>query len=84
MEKLLMSEHKNSLGQPIGHPMQDWTGSKFPSRSEMLGQYCRLESLDIKLHADDLYQAYGKTKIRVTGRTFLMGHLKTSQISLPG
>ena len=55
-----MNEHKNNLGQPIGHSMQDWTASEFPPRSQMLGQYCRLEPLDIKLHADDLYDAYGK------------------------
>ena len=55
-----MSEHKNSLGQPIGFPMKDWTGCELPLRSEMLGQYCRLEPIDIQLHADDLYQAYGK------------------------
>ena len=55
-----MSEHKNSLGQPIGFPMQDWTGCEFPSRSEMVGQYCRLERIDIQLHADDLFHAYGK------------------------
>ena len=55
-----MSEHKDSLEQPIGYSMQDWTASKLPSRSGMSGQYCRLEPLDIKLHADDLYEAYGK------------------------
>lgn len=44
--------------------MEDWAGSQSPPRSDMLGQYCRLEPLDILLHADDLYQAYGKDQDR--------------------
>ena len=55
-----MNQLKNEIGQAIGYPMSDWVESQLPPRSEMLGQYCRLEPLDIKLHADDLYQAYGK------------------------
>ncbi|MCL4157401.1 UNVERIFIED_CONTAM: hypothetical protein GTU68_056102 [Idotea baltica] len=39
--------------------MLDWKESKSPSRSKLLGQYCRLEPLNISLHADDLYEAYG-------------------------
>lgn len=55
-----MSEHKNNIGQPIGFPMDGWSGSKTPLRTKMSGQYCRLEPIDIKLHADELYEAYGK------------------------
>ncbi len=57
-----MSEHKNRLGQPIGYPIHDWTGSQLPPHSELAGQYCRLEPLDTSLHADALYDAYAKNQ----------------------
>lgn len=52
-----MSSHTNSLGQPIGFPLPDWTPPPVPPRSPMDGRYCRLEPLDPEAHAAELHAA---------------------------
>ena len=54
-----MTKYKNHLGQPIGFPVQEWQVRSRPSLSNMTGQYCRLEPLNINTHVEELYQAYG-------------------------
>ncbi len=55
-----MSKYKNHLGQPVGFPIEEWQARSHPPHSDMTGQYCRLEPLNIDAHAEELYQAYGK------------------------
>jgi len=55
-----MSEYQNSLGQPIGFPLEDWNERPRPPLSTITGKYCKVEPLDVDVHAEDLYQAYGK------------------------
>ena len=55
-----MTQHKNSLGQAIGAPLSDWQACKRPPKTTILGNYCRVEILDIEKHADDLYHAFAK------------------------
>lgn len=52
-----MSQHTNSLGQPIGFPLPDWTPPSRPPRTVMEGRTCRLEPLDIEAHAAELHAA---------------------------
>jgi len=54
-----MNEYKNKLGQPIGTPLPDWKSCTQPPKTNMTGQYCRVEPLDIEVHAEGLFQAYG-------------------------
>ena len=49
---------KNAWGQPIGPARGDWRERPRPSRTPMSGRYCRLEPVDVTLHADDLFAAY--------------------------
>lgn len=48
----------NAWGQPIGPAKGDWRERPRPSRTPMSGRYCRLEPVDVALHADDLFAAY--------------------------
>jgi RimJ/RimL family protein N-acetyltransferase len=48
---------QNSFGQPIGFPVSNWSGCSRPPRTPMIGRYCRVESLDVKMHAEQLYSA---------------------------
>lgn len=48
---------KNHLGQPIGDDVS-WRAAKSPPRSDILGQFCRIEPLDVDRHSADLYAAY--------------------------
>ncbi len=48
----------NASGQPIGFPVDDWTERVRPSRTPMVGRYCRLEPLDAERHAAELFEAY--------------------------
>ena len=52
-----MSEHVNSLGQPIGFPLPDWRPRLPPPRSAMNGRFCRVEPLDPSRHAQELFAA---------------------------
>lgn len=52
-----MQNDLNSLGQPIGFPVPNWTPPAHPSREAMIGRYCRVEPLDIERHAADLFAA---------------------------
>jgi RimJ/RimL family protein N-acetyltransferase len=56
-EKLVMPDHVNSLGQPIGKPLPNWRVPSAPPREVMTGQYCRLEPIDPARHADGLFRA---------------------------
>jgi RimJ/RimL family protein N-acetyltransferase len=47
----------NQLGQPIGPAVAGWTAPDRPPNTPMLGRFCRVEPLDLKRHAADLYAA---------------------------
>ncbi|MDO9183939.1 MAG: GNAT family protein [Bacteriovorax sp.] len=47
----------NKLNQPIGHALPNWESAQFPNTQLLIGEYCRLERLDPKLHSDDLFKA---------------------------
>jgi len=53
-----MSERQNSLGQPIGFPLPDWSPRRLPPRTPMIGRCCRVEPIDPARHAADLHDAY--------------------------
>jgi RimJ/RimL family protein N-acetyltransferase len=57
-----MEEHRNSLGQPIGAPLPDWSARPRPPHSPMTGRYCTLEKLDPERHAADLHAANTEDK----------------------
>lgn len=52
-----MTQRLSELGLPIGVAVPGWKAVSRPPRAAMVGQYCRLEPLDIDRHAADLYAA---------------------------
>ena len=52
-----MSEHYNSLGQPIGYPVTTELPRPFPPPTPMVGRTCRIVPLDIAAHAAGLFEA---------------------------
>ena len=52
-----MANRVNELGQPIGFAVANWQPPLRPTRDPMVGQFCRLESLDASRHAADLHAA---------------------------
>jgi RimJ/RimL family protein N-acetyltransferase len=44
----------NSLGQPIGEALPNWTARPLPSGTPLAGRYCRLERLEIR-HGEQLW-----------------------------
>jgi RimJ/RimL family protein N-acetyltransferase len=53
-----VSQHINSLGQPVGPPVPGWVARPQPSRTPLEGRLCRLEPLQADRHAAALHQAY--------------------------
>lgn len=53
-----MTRNCNPFGQPVGETMTDWTPRPTPGDVTLEGTFCRLEPLDVKRHADDLFAAY--------------------------
>lgn len=47
----------NNLGQPIGSVVADWVQPLPPPREAIEGRYCRLEPLDVAVHAPKLFAA---------------------------
>lgn len=47
----------NHLGQPVGSALDGWTAPQLPSRSSLVGRHCRVEPLDPRRHAGELYEA---------------------------
>jgi RimJ/RimL family protein N-acetyltransferase len=52
-----MTIHRNTLGQPIGFALPDWSPRPHPPRTAMAGRFCRVEPLDPARHAADLFAA---------------------------
>jgi len=52
-----MTQHRNSLGQPIGRPLPGWQPRPRPPRTAMQGRFCRVEALDPERHAAELFAA---------------------------
>lgn len=53
--------HTNSLGQPVGAPVPDWTPPPAPTRMSFDGRYCRLEPLAMD-HAPALFEALAEDR----------------------
>jgi RimJ/RimL family protein N-acetyltransferase len=53
-----MPPRTNALGQPIGDAVPEWTARPRPPRTPMIGRLCRLEPLDVAMHAAALHAAY--------------------------
>ena len=47
----------NELDQPIGAPVEGWSGARLPDNTPLQGRYCRLEKLAVDLHSDQLFDA---------------------------
>ena len=43
---------------PTGRPLPGWRPRPLPPRTPMPGRFCRLEPLEIRTHAADLFEAY--------------------------
>ncbi len=56
-----MSQHLNSLGQPVGESVAWKPARPLPNRA-MQGRYCCVEPLDINRHAPDLFAAFSLDK----------------------
>ena len=53
-----MTKVINDLCQEIGFPITDWQPREHPRGARMQGKLCRLEPVDIDLHAADLFDAF--------------------------
>ena len=62
-----MLQLRNSLGQPIGAPLPDWTPRPRPPHKSITGRFCRIEKLDPATHAADLFAG---NKLDVEGRNW--------------
>lgn len=49
---------KNDFGQPIGDPVVDWPGAKWPERVTLEGRYSSVVPLNANSHAEPLFAAY--------------------------
>lgn len=52
-----MTGHRNSYGQAVGFPLNDWTAPPLPPRKTLEGNYCRVEPLDAARHSADFHFA---------------------------
>ncbi len=57
-----MTDHVNTLGQPIGDPVPTWTERRKPPRAVMQGRYTRLEPLDPRARGKELFEAMAADK----------------------
>jgi RimJ/RimL family protein N-acetyltransferase len=60
----------NDCGQPVGDLLPGWTPRPFPTASELVGRYCRVQRLDPDRHAEQLFAAH-QLDTRGAGWTYL-------------
>ena len=53
----MSKNHTNTLGHPIGFPLQNWSTRPLPPRTSITGRYCSIELLDPEKHGDQLFAA---------------------------
>ena len=53
-----MCGNLKDLGQPAGAPLDEWRPALAPPRAAMDGRTCRVEPVDPRRHAMDLYTAF--------------------------
>jgi len=53
-----MIPRQNLFGQPIGPAVDNWSARPRPSRTDMVGRYCRLEPVNLQRHEIELFAAY--------------------------
>ena len=51
-------QYKNELGQPVGAPVENWVKALRPTRSEIVGDYCKIAPLDVNGHAESLFNSF--------------------------
>ncbi len=49
---------RNDLGQKIGADLSSWKTPNWPSASQMVGRFCRLEAINAVDHSKDLFDAF--------------------------
>ena len=57
MKQFIQNSVANTLGQPVGQPLPNWSPVKRPDRVTLQGQTCRLVPLVAQAHARELYDA---------------------------
>lgn len=62
-----MPQILNELGQPIGPALPNWKPPAWPPREGLEGRFCRLESLDLTAHAEELFS---ELSVDAEGRTW--------------
>ena len=53
-----MTDTTNTLGQPIGTSLPDWTGSITPSDQTLMANYAQRVPLNARIHDDALFAAF--------------------------
>jgi len=48
----------NKFGQPVGDELPTWQPRPRPAHSQLNGQYCRLEPLNVDKHSEQLFNAW--------------------------
>lgn len=68
---------ENHLSQPIGDPVPDWIGAKWPERQTLTGRYCSVAPLSAKRHAKALFEAFAQDQMQATWTYMHVGPFET-------
>ncbi len=75
----IKTQNTNRFGQPIGKALPDWKTAQYPKKETIEGRYCKLEPLELTLHAEALYSANCRIEKEECGLIFLTVLLKLFQ-----
>lgn len=54
----------NNQDLAVGTSLPDWQARPTPARAAMTGRYCRVEPLQLEMHAKQLYQAFSEDELQ--------------------
>lgn len=69
----------NNYGQPVGPEVTDWKGVARPPSKPIVGQFCRIEPLNTKLHVNDLYDAFSEDVDGILWTYMFVGPFKSKE-----